>query len=77
LGKEVHGDKTVKFGKFQYTFSESTGDADIDVTRTHFLDLTQQLRDALKNGDTETAQLLKKQLENLKTSFLNMRNLGF
>ena len=66
-----------KMEKFQQKFSEPTGNADVDAARAHFLDLTQQLRDAIKNGDAETAQSLKKQLEEIRPSFLNMRNSGF
>jgi len=74
---KMNGDKTEKYEKFQQKFSEPTGNTDVDAARAHFLDLTQQLRDAIKNGDTETAQSLKKQLEELRPSFLNMRNSGF
>jgi len=77
MKEKMHGDKMEKYEKFQQKFSEPTGNADIDAARAHFLDLTQQLRDAIKNGDTETAQSLKKQLEELRPSFLNMRNSGF
>lgn len=74
---QMYGDKMEKFEKFQQKFSEPTGNADVDAARAHFLDLTQQLRDAIKNGDTETGQSIKKQLEELRPSFLNMRNSGF
>jgi len=77
MKEKMHGDKMEKYEKFQQKFSEPTGNAEIDAARAHFLDLTQQLRDAIKNGDTETAQSLKKQLEELRPSFLNMRNSGF
>jgi hypothetical protein len=76
IGK-MHGNKMEKFEKFQQKFSEPTGNADVDAARAHFLDLTQQLRDAIKNGDTETVQSIKKQLEEIRPSFLNMRNSGF
>jgi hypothetical protein len=72
---KMHGDKTAKFEKFQQKFSEPTGDADVDAARAKFLDLTQQLRDAIKNGDTDAAQAIKQQLKELKPSlFLNMRS---
>ena len=71
---KMYGDK---MEKFQQKFSEPTGNADVDAARANFLDLTQQLRDAIKNGDAETAQSLKKQLEEIRPSFLNMRNSGF
>lgn len=74
---KMYGDKMEKFEKFQQKFSEPTGNADVDAAGANFLDLTQQLRDAIKNGDTETAQSLKKQLEEIRPSFLNMRNSGF
>jgi hypothetical protein len=74
---KMNSDKMEKYEKFQQKFSEPTGNADVDAAKAHFLDLTQQLREAIKNGDTETVQSLKKQLEEIKPSFLNMRNDGF
>ena len=67
--------KTEEFGKF-HSFAP-TGDSDVDTARTQFHDLMQQLREAYQNGDTETVQSIKKQLEELRPSFLNMRNSGF
>ena len=73
--EKIHGDKTAKFEKFQQKFSEPTGDAEVDAARAQFLDLMQQLRDAYKNGDIDTAQSIKDQLKELKDSvFLNMRS---
>ncbi|WP_179372314.1 hypothetical protein [Nitrosopumilus ureiphilus] len=77
MKERMHGDKTAKFEKFQQKFSEPTGDAEVDAARAQFLDLMQQLRDAYENGDTETAQSIKDQLHELKSSFLNMRNPHF
>ncbi len=74
---KMYGDKMEKYEKFQQKLSEPTGNADVDAARAHFLDLTQQLRDAIKNGDTETVQSLKKQLEEIRPTFLNMRNAWF
>jgi len=67
----------MKFEKFQQKFSEPTGDVEVDAAHAQFLDLMQQLRDAYKNGDTDTAQSIKDQLHELKSSFLNMRNPHF
>jgi hypothetical protein len=77
MSEGMYGDKMEKFEKFQQKFSEPTGNADVDAARAHFLDLMQQLRDAIKNGDTATAESIKKQLEEIRPSFLNMRNSGF
>lgn len=72
---KMYGDKTTKFEKFQQKFSEPTGDADVDAARAKFLDLTQQLRDAIKNGDTDAVQAIKQQLKELKPALsLNMRS---
>lgn len=77
MKEKIHGDKTMKFEKFQQKFSEPTGDVEVDAAHAQFLDLMQQLRDAYKNGDTDTAQSIKDQLHELKSSFLNMRNPHF
>jgi hypothetical protein len=72
MKERMHGDKAAMFEKFKQKFSEPTGNADVDAARAQFLDLKQQLRDAIKNGDTDTAQSIKKQLEELRPSlFLN------
>ena len=73
----MHGDMNAKFDKLQERFSEPTGDAEVDAARAQFLDLMQQLREAYSNGDTETAESLKKQLSELKQTFLDVRNGGF
>lgn len=77
MKEKMHGDKTAKFEKFQQKFSEPTGDAEVDAARVQFLDLMQQLRDAYENGDADTAQSIKDQLHELKSSFLDMRNPHF
>jgi len=74
---KMHGDKTEKFGQFQQKFSKPTGNADVDAARAQFQDLMQQLRDAYDSGDTETAQSIKDQLQELRPAFLNMRSPGF
>ena len=71
MGEKMYDDKTVKNEKF----FESKRDA--DTTRVKFLDLTQQLREAIKNGDITAAELIKKQLEEIRPSFLNIRNSWF
>ena len=72
----MHWDKTAS-ENFHQKFSESTGNADVDAARAHFLDLMQQLRDAYKNGDTNAAQAIKDQLHDLKQTFLDMKSPGF
>ena len=72
---QMHDDKTGKFEK-QHYFSP-TGNADVDGARAQFHDLMQQLREAYKNGDTDTAQSIKDQLQELKQTFLNVRNSQF
>ena len=70
--REMNGDK---IEKFQQKLSEPTDDAKVDTPRAQFLDLIQQLKDAYANGDTETAQAIRDQLDELRqTVFLNMRN---
>ena len=64
-----------KFGKFG-NFAP-TGDADVDAARTQFDDLMQQLREAYQNGDTETAESIKDQLQELQQTFLDVRNSKF
>ena len=67
-----------KFGKFgQFHSFAPTGDADVDAARTQFHDLMQQLREAYKNGDTDAAQSIKDQLQELKQTFLDVRNSQF
>lgn len=75
MTERMHGDMSAKFEKLQQKFAEPTGDADVDAARAQFLDLSQQLRDAHTNEDTEAAKSIKDQLKELKqTGFLNMRS---
>ena len=70
--------KTEKFEKLQEKFVVPSGDVDIDAAKAQFADLLQQLRDAYKNQDYETAKSIKEQLEELKqTVFLNMKSPRF
>ena len=66
--EKMSGDNTARFEQFKQKFSEPTGNADVDAARAQFLDLKQQLHDAIKNGDTATAQDIKKQLQELRPS---------
>jgi hypothetical protein len=77
MKERMHGDKAKKFDKLHQKFSEPTGNPDIDAKRAEFLDLMQQLKDAYANGDTETANAIKSQLQELKRVFLDMRNQKF
>lgn len=86
-GDKMYGDKTKMGEMYDYKtkrhdqseskFSEKTGNSDIDATKAKFLDLMQQLREAYKKGDTQTAQSIKEQLHELKQAFLDMRNSEF
>ena len=68
MGEKMSGDNTTRFEQFKQKFSEPTGNADVDTARVQFLDLKQQLHDAINNGDTATAQDIKKQLQELRPS---------
>lgn len=65
---KMSGDNTARFEQFKQKFLEPTGDATVDAARAHFIDLKQQLHDAIQKGDTVSAQSIKKQLEELKPS---------
>ena len=65
---KMWGDNTARFEQFKQKFSQPTGDPTIDAARAHFLDLKQQLQDAIQKGDTATAQDIKKQLDDLRPS---------
>jgi len=65
---KTNGDNAAKFEQFKQKFSQPTGDPTVDATRAHFLDLKQKLHDVIQNGDTATAQDIKKQLDDLRPS---------
>jgi len=74
---KINGDNTARFEQFKQKFSQPTGDATVDAARAHFLDLMQQLHDAIQNGDNATAQDIKKQLDDLRPSLhFGMKNPG-
>jgi hypothetical protein len=68
MGDKMTGDNTARFEQFKQKFLEPTGDATVDAARAHFVDLKQQLHDAIQKGDTATAQDIKKQLYDLRPS---------
>ncbi|MCE9651772.1 MAG: hypothetical protein K8Q89_01730 [Nitrosarchaeum sp.] len=65
---KMTGDNAARFEQFKQKFSQPTGDQTVDAARAHFLDLKQKLHDAIQNGDTTTAQDIKKQLNDLRPS---------
>jgi len=67
-GDKMTGDNTARFEQFKQKFLEPTGDAAVDAARKQFVELKQQLHDAIQKGDTATAQDIKKQLNDLKPS---------
>jgi len=74
---KMSGDNTARFEQFKQKFSQPTGDPTVDAARAHFLDLMQQLHDAIQNGDNATAQDIKKQLDDLRPSLhFGMKNPG-
>ena len=64
----MHGDKA----KFENHSQKS--DTKFSETKTQFHDLIKQLRDAYKSGDSDAAQSIKDQLNELKQSFISMKN---
>ena len=65
---KMSGDNPARFEQFKQKFLEPTGDAAVDAARSQFVDLKQQLHDAIQKGDTASAQSIKKQLEELRPS---------
>jgi hypothetical protein len=68
------GDRAAMFEQFKQKFSEPTGDPTVDAARAHYLDLMQQLMDAKKNGDNDTANSIKSQLQELRQTFHSMEH---
>jgi len=65
---KMSGDNTVRFEQFKQKFLEPTGDTAVDAARANFVDLKQQLHDAIQKGDTASVQAIKKQLDDLRPS---------
>lgn len=74
----VKGIDATKFAnkaeRLQQKFSEPTGNPEVDILRSQFVEKIQELRDVSSNGDVEKAQQIREELKSLKDQLIEMRN---
>ena len=63
-----------KAERLQQKFSEPTGNPEVDVLRSQFVEKIQELRDTSSDGDIEKAQQIREELKSLKDQLIEMRN---
>jgi len=62
-----------KIAKIEEKIATGTGNADVDATKTKFLEVLKQLQDAITNGNNAQADSLREQLKDLRNQISDMK----